>query len=254
MPGPTGIVSQLPPFENDMPSHSTMQDTPVSEATCWTLIQGAAAGNREDRSGFSHRYLPMVRYCFATRWKGSPLEGSVDDAVQDVFLECFRDGGVLAKADPERVTRFRAFLFGVVRNVAQREERRQGRSRARRASGSSFHPERFAARGDPLSKVFDRAWALSLIEQAGEFMQSRAASSDAAARRRVELLELRFQQGLAIHVIAARWNEAPDAVHYMFRKARKEYRECLREVVAFHNPGTAKRSTEELDWLLSLLE
>ncbi|MHC4922213.1 MAG: hypothetical protein ACYTKC_21820, partial [Planctomycetota bacterium] len=60
--------------------------------------------------------------------------------------------------------------------------------------------------------------------------------------------------GLAIHVIAERWNEAPDTVHYMFRKARKEYRECLREVVAFHNPASAEGSAEELDWLLSLLE
>jgi hypothetical protein len=55
--------------------------------------------------------------------------------------------------------------------------------------------------------------------------------------RRVELLRLRFQDGLPIRSIASRWGEDPAKVHHEYATARAEFRAALREVVAFHRPG-----------------
>ncbi len=229
-----------------------MQKGADGERTCWTLIQGAAAGGEEDRSEFSHRYLPVVRAVFSARWRGLPLKEMVDDAVQEVFLECFRSKGVLEKADPTQPRGFRAFLFGVVTNVALRIERQRARQLAKRAPGS-FHPEEMSSHEERLSKLFDRAWAVSVIQQAGELQRKLARKGDDGARQRVELLELRFQEGLPIREIAARWEEDAASVHAAYRKARKEYSECLREVVGFNNPGTPEETAKQCERLLALL-
>ena len=90
-----------------------------SVVTCWTLIQGAAAGEAKDRETFALLYEPVLRAYLGARWKHSPLLREMDDVVQDVFIECFKQGGALAGAGRRtRSGAFRAFLHGVVRNVA----------------------------------------------------------------------------------------------------------------------------------------
>src|SRR6516164_4906205 len=98
---------------------------PSSESTCWTVIRAAAAGSPADREELARRYLAVVRAYLAARWRGSHLRPDLDDAVQEVFVECFRQGGVLEAAVDGRVSSFRAFLYGVVRNVARRFDSRQ---------------------------------------------------------------------------------------------------------------------------------
>ena len=88
------------------------------DLTCWTLIRDAAAGDPAAREWFARVYLPVVTAYLAARWRST--RHGVDDASQDVFVECFRAGGVLEKADPLRG--FRAVLLGAVRNVARRHE------------------------------------------------------------------------------------------------------------------------------------
>ena len=229
-----------------------MEDQPDGQVTCWTLIRAAASGNKRDRSEFAHRYLPVVRSCLQARWKRSPLQQLVEDAVQEVFLECFRQEGVLDKAGVNRPKKFHAFLLGVVRNVALRVERRWARREARR-DPETFHPDEMPSREERLSKLFDRAWAMAMIQQAGELQQRRASRGDAAAKRRVEVLRLCFEEELPIREIAARWGEDPKSVHGLYRTARQEYRDCLREVVAFHHPDTAEDHEEEYQRLLSLI-
>lgn len=97
---------------------------PSSESTCWTIVRAAAAGSLADRDGWARRYYGVVRAYLAARWRGSPLQTNLDDAAQDVFVECFRQGGALEAVAAGRVTNFRAFLYGVVRNVARRVESR----------------------------------------------------------------------------------------------------------------------------------
>src|SRR5262249_51036969 len=159
-----------------------------------------AAGSAADREQFAHRYGPVVRAYLAARWRASPCLAELDDGVQEVFVECFRQGGVLERIDPGRAGGFRPFLFGVVRNVALRVEAgRAGRRGAPPPSGVDL--DAVPAEEESLSRVFDRAWAKALVREAARLQEERARQAGEGARRRVELLRLRFQEGLPIRAI-----------------------------------------------------
>jgi DNA-directed RNA polymerase specialized sigma24 family protein len=201
----------------------------AADATCWTLIGAAAGGDAAARGDFARRYQPVARDYFAARWHTSPLRAAVDDAVQDVFVECFKPNGVLGKASDSPGEGFRPYFHGVLRNVARRHEEKR-----RPAVELQDRP----ADDSSLGKAFDRAWARSLLREAAR-VQAEVAGDDARKRRRVELLRLRFQEGLAIRDIAAKWNEDAAKLHHEYAAARDEFRAALRRVVAFHLPGAA---------------
>jgi len=223
-----------------------------SEVTCWTVIRGAARGNEDDVERFVHLYAPIVHSYLAGRWKASPAHQFIEDAAQEVFVECFKKGGVLDQADHERLGSFRAFLVGVVRNVALRYETRRLPVMEVQAE-SGFEPEDPKAEEERLSRVFDRAWAEAVVREAGVRQDERARILGAEARRRVELLRLRFHDGLPIREIAARWNLEPRVVHREYARARQEFEEALREVMHVHHPGRSTAAENEIDHLLELL-
>jgi RNA polymerase sigma-70 factor (ECF subfamily) len=215
------------------------------ESTCWTVIRAAAAGSPADREELAHRYLPVVRAYLAARWRGSPLRTDLDDAVQEVFVECFRQGGALEAAEAGRVPGFRAFLYGVVRNVARRFESRPVRAAA---------PLRdIQANEESLSRLFDRTWARAIMTEAAQLQQRRASERGPEAVRRVELLRLRFEDGLPIRAIAERWGVVAAELHRAYAKARQEFRAALLEVVAFHHPGSPAEVEQEAACLVKAL-
>jgi len=161
----------------------------------------------------------------------------VDDAVQEVFLACFKENGVLDAADSAR--EFRPFLYGVVRNVARHAETRRSRNKEH-APPSGFEP----ASDEELSAAFDRAWALAVVQAALQSMDD---------PRQVELLRLRFHDDLPVREIARRWGEEPEKVHRAYAKARDAYEKALVEVVLFHQPGNRAKALEEARRLLALL-
>ena len=218
---------------------------PSSESTCWTVIRAAATGSPADRDELAHRYLAVVRAYLAARWRGPPLRPDLDDAVQEVFVECFRQGGALEAAGAGRVPSFRAFLYGVVRNVARRFE-----SRPVRAVGPL--PE-IAANEESLSQLFERTWAQAIMAEAAQLQQRRASERGPEAVRRVELLRLRFEEVLPIRAIAERWGVAAAELHHAYAKARQEFRADLLEVVAFHHPGSPAEVEQEAASLLTAL-
>lgn len=163
------------------------------------------------------------------------LMTEVDDASQEVFVECLKPGGVLERADATRGD-FRGLLFGVVRNVARRfEERAVERGRTR--PEDSVWLQQVASDDAGPATVFDQAWARSLVSQARSLHRRRALAEGEAGRRRIELLERRFGSDEAIRDIAARWGVPAQDVHNAYRKARSEFYRCLREVVASHAPA-----------------
>jgi RNA polymerase sigma-70 factor (ECF subfamily) len=217
----------------------------TSESTCWTVIRAAAAGSPADREELARRYLGVVRAYLAARWCGSRLLTDLDDAVQEVFVECFRQGGVVEVAAAGRVPTFRAFLYGVVRNVARRFE-----SRPARAAGPL--PD-IAADEPSQSRLFDQAWARAIMAEAAQLQRRRAAEGGPEAARRVELLRLRFEEGLPIRAIAALWGADAARLHHAYALARQEFRAALLEVVAFHQPGTPAEVEQEAASLLKAL-
>jgi RNA polymerase sigma-70 factor (ECF subfamily) len=222
----------------------------ISEAdgeTCWSLVARAAAGDPPSCSRFGRTYLPLVRGFLALRWRGTKLVEEIDDATQDVFVECFRPDGPLKHADATKGD-FRGYLFGVVRNVALRAE-----AEARRHQVLEARPTLAdAADGDPsVSRVFDREWARTLMREAGQLMLER--STDDKSRLRVELLRLRFGRDLAMPEIAARLDLDLAALHRQYARAREEFRSCLRSIVAFHCVRTETELDDECRRLFDLL-
>lgn len=208
--------------------------------TCWSVVARASGGDTRARSRFCRTYQPLMRAFLTARWRGTPFLREVDDAVQEVFVECLRDDGPLSKADIDRGD-FRGYLFGVVRNIALRFERKAQRRRESADTQSALAA--VAGREEQCSVLFDREWARTLMREAADLMRERAASGDSGATRRVELLRLRFSEDRPIRDIATEWDMETDAVHRAYAKARQEFRVCLREVVSFH----AVRKEVDLD-------
>lgn len=222
------------------------------DTTCWTVLREAAAGGPAARAAFAAKYAPMVRAYLAARWRGSPLLQELDDAVQEAFVECLRHGGALERAHPDRPGGFRAFFYGLVRNVALRAERSWA-GRRDRAGPEPPEPDRLAADEEAPSRAFDRAWARGRVREAADRLEATAAARGEAARRRVELLRLRFHDGLPIREIARLWDADPAALHHDYARARAEFREALIDVLAFHNPGPRAELVRECRELLGLL-
>lgn len=232
-----------PPPENGRMATSVGRG---SAETCWTLVRRAAAGDASSRSRFGRTYLPLVRGFLVARWRGTSLASDVEDAVQDVFVECFRDDGALAHADSDKGS-FRGFLYGIVRHVALRVE---GRARHAQQEGTRMSPE-IAADEPTVAELFDREWAQALMREAADLMRQNA--GDDGARLRVELLRLRFGADLPVREIAARWSMELSAVHRAYARAREEFRHCLRQVVAFNAVRTEAELDDECRRLFELL-
>jgi RNA polymerase sigma-70 factor (ECF subfamily) len=222
----------------------------TSRTTCWVLVESAGEGDEVARAEFVERYSPAVRAYLGERWKRSALVQEVDDAAQEVFVECFRAGGVLERADSDRASGFRAYLFGVVRNVARRIEERAASVGAQR--GDSLDLSAIEGREERLSLVFDRTWARSILREAAE--RHASAAQDQRALQRVELLRLRFHDGLSVGEIAARWSADAAHLHHEYARARAEFHAALIEVVLLHHPGSRAGAEQECERLLAIVD
>ena len=223
------------------------------DSTCWTLLRDAATGGEAPRAEFAARYAPVVRAYLAARWRGSTLVRELDDSIQDVFIECLRAGGLLDRARADQPGGFRAFLYGAVRNVALRAEARRARQLAREPM-DVLDLQGLPGREEALSRVYDRAWAKAVVREAAERQSALAAQHGAAALRRVELLRLRFHDGMPIREIARLWGLDAASLHHEYARARQEFRSALRDVIASQHPGSPEDIERECTQLLSLLE
>lgn len=222
------------------------------DTTCWLLVDGAAKDNPGARDEFARNYAPVVRAYLCHRWRRSRHVEHVDDAVQELFLECFRRGGLLDKADGSYPGGFRAFLYGVTRNVALRFETRHGRRRDA-PGAASVDPNELPADDPTLSKAFDRSWLEALLKQAAARQHERAKEQGRDAELRVKLLELRFREDRSFAEIADAWNVEVEWLYREAARARQEFKDALLDVVSFHNPGSPADVERECAELLSLL-
>jgi RNA polymerase sigma-70 factor (ECF subfamily) len=221
-----------------------------SETTCWTLVQGAARGVEADVDLFVRLYAPVVRSYLLERWRSSTHRPDLDDAVQEVFVECFKQGGVLDRVDSERLESFRAFLLGVTRNVSRRFETRNARKKEIQPA-TEFDPDELTADEERLSMVFDRSWARALLKEAGIRQAERARILGKDAEKRVELLRLRFQEGKTLRDIAADWNVDHARLRKQNARALREFEDALREVIGFHYPDAPAEAEKEMASILA---
>lgn len=220
----------------------------ATRVTSWTLIDAALKGDELARARFAQEYEPAVRAYFRARWRSGALSHEIDDAVQEVWLDCLRADGALQRADPGRP--FRPFLAGVARNVALRFEQKRAQLALVQADAE---PE--SVRETRASQALDRALAQRIVQDASELQRALASAEGGVRRRRVELLELRFEHGLSIGEIAARWSEDPARVHHLYADAREDFRAALRTIVSERTgllPSDAALE-RECDWMLEVL-
>lgn len=226
----------------------------MTDETSWSLVEDAARGEREARDSIARIYLPVVDVYFRARWARRGMIDLVDDAVQDVFMDLMRPAGALARAERHHAGGgFRAFLRGVARNVALRYEERAVRRGRREVALDTHGTDEIEALDDAPPRAFDKAWAQALMKAARERQARRAARAGEEALRRVELLRLRFVEGLPIRAIAARWGERPQRIHQEYARARREFADALTATVAVHQPGTPGEVHRECVRLLGLL-
>ncbi len=120
------------------------------------MIVAAGAGEQSARDRFARAYGSVIRAYLSARWHLPVAHEAVDDGTQEVFVQCFKPGGALQGVDPAGPARFRTYLYGVVRHVADRIERTNGvRRMAQEGSGAGL--DDFADAEATLSRVFDRA-------------------------------------------------------------------------------------------------
>lgn len=221
------------------------------DTTCWFLVRDAASGQETARNEFASYYGPVVRAYLGRRWRSTGYLQYLDDAVQELFVEFFRDGGVLAKVDGERPGGFRALLYGVSRNIALRFETRYARRRHQTESRVELDGvERDEA---TLSRVFDRLWLRSLLRQAAAHQEARAQTFGPDAERRVELLQMLFRKEMSFREIADLWQVEVKSLYREAARAREEFKDALYEVVSFHNPGDPGEIERECKQLLALV-
>lgn len=226
---------------------SSTQPRSDFDSTWWTMIGRAARGDEAARRAFAEQYPLLIRRTLAARWRGGALLQQLEDAVQDVFLDCFKEQGALVRVERGRRGGFRAFLHGITSNVARRYERAQGRQRDR---ANDLHPD-LAVDAPSLSAAFDRAWLQRLLDLAVARM--RALAQDEGAQKRVELLALRFGENLPIREIAPRWGCDAPQVHTAYARARREFRRALHEVMRANTTHGDLPGSDELDRRLRAL-
>jgi len=217
--------------------------------TCWTLIRDSNEGDGAARDLFAQRYTSPISAYLKARWRGTRLIEVVADATQDVFVELFKDGGVMQRADDRYEGGFRSLLFAVVRNVARRFEERRKVSLDRRATSAGLDDRPVA--GDSASRIFDKKFAAGMMKLAAEAM--RTAAEGEAATRRYKLLRERFAKGRPIREVAELWDVSPDQLHRDYALAREEFRVALRGVIAEHCDGTQAELDRRSEELLELL-
>ena len=123
-----------------------------------------------------------------------------------------------------------------------------------REPGEVVDLERIAGGEEALSQVYDRAWAKAIVREAAERQSALATHRGEAALRRVELLRLRFHDGMPIREIARLWGLDAAFLHHEYARARQEFHSALRDVIAFHHPGSPEEVDRACAQLLALLE
>jgi len=213
------------------------------DSTCWTVVLGAAAGDREDREAFSRRYAPVIQAYLAARWRKPIDHDEVVDGAQEVLLQLFRESGALARVDPARAGGFRPYLYGIARNVALTLERKAASRKSVSASGE-LDPDTIEAHEATLSHIFDQAWMGMVVDEARSLLEARAADGGAAGRRLV-CLRLRYEEEIQPQEIAERLGLKVQAVYDLLKQARQEFRSALFEILASYNPAASEKELEE---------
>ena len=224
----------------------------MERETCWTLIRAAAQGDDVARSEFADRYGSAVRRWLGARWQGQSIAIEVDDAAQNIWLECFKKNGELERVEPGRPGGFRAFFYGVLQRETQKVESKWFREKKRRRDGT-FYPEEMNNDETSLSKIFDREWARAIMDQTWKLYAAQAREKGDLATQRVTVLRLRHQKNMPPREITSVVDSDATQVSRDLAQAKKDFWRALCEVVGEQESCTGEQLAEKCKQLLGHL-
>lgn len=228
--------------------------------THWSVVAAAArSGSPESRAALESLcrsyWYPLYAY---TRRRGYGPEDA-QDLTQEFFHQ-FLASDWIGRAEPTR-GRFRSFLLRGLQNLLANEW--QKRQRLKRGAGNDmisldaftaeerYHLE--PADDSTADKLFERRWAMTLLQRVIERLQAEQASAGNAERfvaLREVLLGEPDNEGYSGLARRLGWTES--ALKTSVHRLRQRYRELLREEVA-RTVGDPNEVRDELCHLLRVV-
>jgi len=206
--------------------------------TRWTLVVAAGdPGRKEARSALvslcENYWYPLYAYL---RRRGYPAD-QAQDFTQEFFTRVL-EGRYLDRADPEK-GRFRSFLLSSLKFFVADEGDRQ---RAHKRGGGQLVPLEFSsgeeryqrepAHDETPERIFERRWALSLLDRVVERLRNEFAQHghpEHFERLKVFLLG---HSDAPYAALAREMNTSEGALKVAIHRLRKRYRELLRQEIA----------------------
>ena len=221
--------------------------------TRWTVVfaagRGTDAGSRLAMEELCETYwYPIYAY---VRRRGYPKEDAED--LTQAFLARLFQKKDLDGLSPE-LGRFRAFLLASLKNFLANE--RDKSQRQKRGGDMTFLPladdtaeRRYGA--DPAhhlspDKLYDRAWAITLLERVLRKLEDANAGHPVFAALKPFLTVARHEMDYPS--VAAELGMSEGAVRVAVHRLRKQYRECLTAEIS----GTLAEPTQVADELRAL--
>ncbi|HEY8748672.1 MAG TPA: sigma-70 family RNA polymerase sigma factor [Tepidisphaeraceae bacterium] len=207
--------------------------------TRWTVVLAAGTGSPQANQALAqlcqNYWVPLYAYL---RKKGHK-PADAEDIVQ-AFLARLIEKTALAAADPNR-GRFRSFLISSLQNfVANRRDRELAHKRGGNLKKFSldFNTAEEAYHREPWTdltpeKIFDRRWAIDLLNLVLSRLQDEyAKSGKSKLYERLRPALTGDAQGIGYAEIASELQISSDAIKMAVSRMRKRYRELLRQNIA----------------------
>jgi len=233
---------------------------PVFVTTHWSVVLAAghasSPGAQEALERLCRTYWYPL-YAFVRRQGHQAHEA--EDLTQEFFARLLAKE-YFGRADPA-LGRFRNFLLACLKNFLSEQRRQAGR--LKRGGGqtiiswdSQTAEERYQSEpADPLTpeNVYDRRWALTLLEQA----LARLGEEQAAAGKQAVFAQLKEYLwgeggGVGYAEVAGHLSMTEGALKVTVHRLRRRFRELLREEVA-QTVATGQDIDEELRYLISVI-
>ena len=228
--------------------------------TRWSVVRAAGVGagstGREALSELCQTYWYPL-YAFLRRRGHQPEEAQ--DLTQAFFTHLL-EGRVLSAADAAR-GRFRSFLLQSLKNFLSTERRRRfaqkrGGGRPMLSLDYQSGEDRYRLEpADPLTpeRLFDRRWALTLLEQGLAELRREYETSGRGALFAALESHLEGRPGTTAYAeLGSRLGMSEGAVKAAAHRLRRRYRELLRRAIA-ETVSTPEDIEDELRDLLNAL-
>ncbi len=208
--------------------------------TRWSLVRaaGGVPGShaREALGALCESYwFPL--YAYVRRQGAAPTDA--EDRIQ-AFFAFVLEGQVFAAADPLR-GRFRSFLLRSLQNFLYTEHRqantiKRGGGRVIHSLDSAVAEERYQlepATTDTAERIFERQWALTLLQTTLQQLRDEYAESGQAGLCTALEAHLRQDESVVPYAqLASELGMTEEGIKSAAHRLRKRYRERLRAAVA----------------------